>query len=360
MIRKPRALLRLGLSSVLLLALLSWFDGREIVSRLAQMDLRWAVPALLLFVLQVLLLAWRWQFTAARLGLHMPYRLALREYYLGVFLNQLLPGGILGDISRAWRHARSTARTQTAVHAVVLERILLQSVMLLVALISLALLPLPWAESWAWALGIVVLTLASVGLLWVFRRRMRWLRSATAEFARDARSAFLPGRVLVLQVASAVLVVLVNLVVFIAAARSLGSTLPLTTLLPLIAPVLLAMLLPLTVAGWGLREAAAALLWGLSGLNAAEGIAIAVAYGLLYLLAALPGAVPLLINRLSMAQPTPGTEPDPGIRSAGPGRTADHGPTGSNGNSGAAPDPSGRLDSGSRLENQNREGSARR
>jgi uncharacterized membrane protein YbhN (UPF0104 family) len=303
--RRQRALLRLGLSFALLLALLSWFDGREVLNRLAQMDLRWALPALLLSVLQILLLAWRWQFTAARLGLHMPYPLALREYYLGVFLNQLLPGGVLGDVSRAWRHARSTARVRTAVHAVVLERILLQSVMLFVALISLAALPLPWPEASAWALGLPVLTLGSVGLLWIFRTRLRWLGSAAAELARDARSAFLPGRTLLLQLGSAFLFVLGNLVVFVAIARSLGSTLPLSTLLPLIAPVLLAMMLPVTVAGWGLREAAAALLWGLSGLSATEGIAIAVAYGLLFLLAALPGAWPLLFGNLSVAQPKP-------------------------------------------------------
>jgi uncharacterized membrane protein YbhN (UPF0104 family) len=294
--------LKLGLSFTLLLVLLGWFDGREVLNRVAQMDLRWALPALLLSMLQILLLAWRWRFTAARLGLHMPYPLALREYYLGVFLNQLLPGGVVGDISRAWRHARSTARTQTAVHAVVLERILLQSVMLIVALVSLAVLPLPWTESVAWALGVLLLTLASVGLLRVFRKRLCWLRSAAAELARDARSAFLPSRVLILQVASAVLVVLGNLVVFVMAARAVGSTLPLSTLLPLIAPVLLAMMLPVTVAGWGLREAAAALLWGLSGLSATEGIAIAVAYGLLFLLAALPGAGPLLFGSPSLTQ----------------------------------------------------------
>ena len=302
---RRRALLRLGLSFVLLLALLSWFDGREVLNRLARMDLRWAAPALLLSVLQILLLAWRWRFTAARLGLHMPYRLALREYYLGVFLNQLLPGGVLGDVSRAWRHARSTARARTAVHAVVLERILLQSVMLIVALVSLAALPLPWSEGALWVLALLVLMLASVGLLRTFRNRLQWLGSAAAELARDARSAFLPGTTLALQLASALLFVLANLVVFVAAARSLGSTLPLSTLLPLIAPVLLAMMLPVTVAGWGLREAAAALLWGLSGLSATEGIAIAVTYGLLFLLAALPGAWPLLFGNLSLAQPQP-------------------------------------------------------
>jgi uncharacterized membrane protein YbhN (UPF0104 family) len=295
-----RALLRIVLSLGLLLVLLVWFDGREVLSRIAQMDWRWVVPALVLSVLQILLLAWRWRFTAARLGLRMPYRLALREYYLGAFLNQVLPGGILGDVSRAWRHARATARTRTAVHAVLLERIPVQTAMVAVALVSLAVLPLSWPQGGVSALGGLALILAIVALLGVFRERLRGLWSAARALAIDGRRAFQPGRTLFLQLASVALFVLGNLVAFVAVARALGSTLPLSTLLPLIAPVLLVMMLPVTVAGWGLREGAAALLWGLTGLSAAEGIAIAVAYGLVFFVAALPGAAPLLLGNLSV------------------------------------------------------------
>ena len=63
----------------------------------------------------------------------------------------------------------------------------------------------------------------------------------------------------------------------------------LTALLPLVAPVLVTMLLPVTVAGWGLREGAAAALWHAVGLTAADGVAISVAYGLLVLVSSLPG-----------------------------------------------------------------------
>ena len=70
-----------------------------------------------------------------------------------------------------------------------------------------------------------------------------------------------------------------------------------STLLPLVAPVLVSMLLPVTVAGWGVRETAAATLWGAVGLASADGVAISVAYGLLVLLSSLPGALVLLAGR---------------------------------------------------------------
>ena len=64
--------------------------------------------------------------------------------------------------------------------------------------------------------------------------------------------------------------------------------------LPLVAPVLMTMLIPVTVAGWGLREGTAAVLWGVVGLTAADGVLVSVAYGLLVLFGSLPGAVFLM------------------------------------------------------------------
>ena len=65
-------------------------------------------------------------------------------------------------------------------------------------------------------------------------------------------------------------------------------------LAPLIAPVLMSMLIPVSIAGWGVREATAAGLWIVVGLTAEDGVAISAAYGLLVLLSSLPGALFLL------------------------------------------------------------------
>ncbi|HRM70851.1 MAG TPA: lysylphosphatidylglycerol synthase domain-containing protein, partial [Thauera phenylacetica] len=62
---------------------------------------------------------------------------------------------------------------------------------------------------------------------------------------------------------------------------------------PLVPWVLLAMAIPLSVAGWGVREAAAALVWQAAGLEAAEGVAASVSYGVVVLLSTLPGALAL-------------------------------------------------------------------
>jgi hypothetical protein len=64
-------------------------------------------------------------------------------------------------------------------------------------------------------------------------------------------------------------------------------------MLPLALLAMLAMVLP-SVAGWGFREGAAAWVFGAAGLGAAQGVATAVVYGVLVLVASLPGALVLV------------------------------------------------------------------
>jgi hypothetical protein len=78
------------------------------------------------------------------------------------------------------------------------------------------------------------------------------------------------------------------------AARAVGVTAPVTTLVPLLLVVLVAMALPVSLAGWGPREGAAAWCFAAAGLGAGAGVATAVAYGVIVVVAALPGAIVLL------------------------------------------------------------------
>jgi hypothetical protein len=96
--------------------------------------------------------------------------------------------------------------------------------------------------------------------------------------------------------ASAV-VVAGHVVTFVVAARSAGVTAPAPSLLPLALLVLVAMALPLNVAGWGPREGAAAWAFGAAGLGAAAGVGTAVVYGVMALVASLPGAALLVASR---------------------------------------------------------------
>jgi hypothetical protein len=84
---------------------------------------------------------------------------------------------------------------------------------------------------------------------------------------------------------------------FVVAARAAGVTAPVAQLLPLALVVLVAMGLPLNVAGWGPREGAAAWVFGAAGLGVAGGVGTAVVYGLMAFVSSLPGAAVIALAR---------------------------------------------------------------
>jgi uncharacterized membrane protein YbhN (UPF0104 family) len=87
-----------------------------------------------------------------------------------------------------------------------------------------------------------------------------------------------------------------HLATFVVAARAAGSTASLTRLAPLMLLALLAMSLPINIGGWGPREAVTAWAFGAAGLSATQGLTTAVVYGLFAFVAALPGAIVVLVR----------------------------------------------------------------
>ena len=297
--RRRHVVLRVAVSIGLLVGLAWWLDLGTVVSRLAQMRPGWVLLAVAISVLQVAVLAWRWRFTAGCLGVDLSYTAAWREYYLSIFLNQVMPGGVVGDVSRAWRQARARTRLREpggpAVRAVIFERLSAQAVMTTVAVVSLLALPLTVSRGSRLVLfgaGTVAVLIVIVMVVWMRRQSSAW--SQVGQVLADLDAAHLSGSVFAVQLGSAAIVVGTYLATYVTAARAVGVDTPLPVLLPLVAPVLMTMLIPVTVAGWGLREGAAAVLWGAVGLTVVDGVLVSVAYGLLVLIGSLPGALFLM------------------------------------------------------------------
>jgi uncharacterized membrane protein YbhN (UPF0104 family) len=139
----------------------------------------------------------------------------------------------------------------------------------------------------------VIVVLARVGAGAASGRLARVLRAARA----DLRAGLLARGVCGPVVLASTIVVAGHLATFVVAARTAGATAPLTELLPLTLLALLAMGVPANVAGFGPREGVAAWAFAAAGSTAAQGVATAVVYGALVLVAALPGAVVLLARR---------------------------------------------------------------
>ncbi len=252
--------------------------------------------------------AWRWRVVAAALGDDLPLPAATAACYRSQFLNSTLPGGVLGDVHRGVRSGIDAGDLGRGLRAVAWERVAGQVVQVAVALAVLVVVPSPVQAAVPW---IAALCAVAVGVLLMTGRGVA--RHGPARMGRALRSAALEARGSLLQRTVLGPVLLASLLAisgyvgtFLIAARAAGVQASTQSLLPLTLIVLLAAAIPLNVAGWGPREGAAVWVFATADLSAAAGASVATAFGVLTLVAVLPGAVVLLAGR---RHPPPAARP---------------------------------------------------
>jgi uncharacterized membrane protein YbhN (UPF0104 family) len=290
-----------------ILALLVWRVGTgPFVDGVKMINAAALVAALAIGGLTTVCCAWRWSLVAAGLGMRLPLSRAVVAYYRSQFLNTTLPGGVVGDVHRAVRHGRDVGDVNLGVRAVVLERVAGQGVALGLAVMVLFAFPSPIRAHLPVA-GAVAVAVAVVGAALLARAITRggsgrWVRAAR-RVRTDVRDGLLAPGTLPAVVVTSAIVLAGHMATFLVAARTAGSTAPLTVLMPVALLSLLAMIVPINVAGWGPREGVAAWAFGAVGLTAAQGVATAVTYGVLALVATLPGAAVLAVRWRTVRQP---------------------------------------------------------
>jgi uncharacterized membrane protein YbhN (UPF0104 family) len=278
-------------------------DGDAALRRLSEADAVWLALALLCLTLQTILSALRWRLTAGQLGIALEYGPALREYYLAQIVNQLLPGGVLGDAGRAVR-ARAQAGLLASGQAVLFERLAGQLALLIVfgvAVMGTSLVPGGF-EGPAWLMPFTLLLLAACGIVLgvvsIARRDTgrAWgaVVDVAAPFLHTIAAPTAWRRQTVLSLGTALL----NIAAFACCAAAVDTPLPAPAALVLVPIILFSMLIPFTVSGWGFREGAAAALLPLAGATSAAGLAASLAFGLAVFAAALPGLAVLVLAAL--------------------------------------------------------------
>ncbi|NNC13608.1 flippase-like domain-containing protein [Planctomonas sp. JC2975] len=236
--------------------------------------------------------AWRWRVVASRLGMPLSWRDAFASYYRAIFLNTVLPGGVVGDVHRAYAQGRREQRIAVAARSVVAERVagqIVQTSVTLAVLVPLGLSSALGPLSWVGA-ALAALVAITIGAVAATRRG----RAALAREARMLRPLITRPVTLVAIVASSVVVVAAHATTFIVAGLAAGVDAEPAGLGAVALVVLCASAIPINVGGWGPREAASASAFALIGLGAGAGVVVSAAFGVLTMLAVVPGAVVLL------------------------------------------------------------------
>jgi uncharacterized membrane protein YbhN (UPF0104 family) len=260
-------------------------------------DARALAAAAALGMLTTVLSAWRWKIVAGGLGVDLPLPAAVAAYYRSMFLNVTLPGGVVGDVHRGFSHGRDVSNVGRALRAVAWERFAGQVVQVVLTVIILLMLPSP-VHSYMPLVTIAIVVTAScvvlVARLRPGRGRSPWARARSTVVSDIREVATAQGAGVGIALASA-LIVCGYAVMFLIAARTAGVTAPLSQVLPLALLVMLIIVLP-NVGGWGPREAGSAWAFGAAGIGAAQGVSTAVVYGVMGIVATLPGAAVLVVS----------------------------------------------------------------
>lgn len=307
MTMRARYLLRLSITAAFLVALVLIVDVPATLNRLVAMDLRWIAVAVACFSAVTVLMAWRWQITAGQLGTSFRLGWAVREYYLSQLVNLYLPGGVLGDAGRVLRTPKGDGGLARAAHAVLIERLAGQVGLLLVALCGVIIALVPGGMVWPeWLINGLIWAACVIGVCGVLLVAILKRAEPFRLFFQSVRTAFLARNVIFWQLLLSLGAALLMTAAFAACAYTTGTRLPLEAVLMLAPLILTAMMIPVSVGGWGLREGAAAALFPIVGASASAGVAAASAYGIALMIACLPGLLMIRLRGKSDQTKPPG------------------------------------------------------
>lgn len=262
-------------------------DPTERADAFAQVDPAWLGLAILLVPLQTLLAAERWLQVSRSLGLQMTRAEAWTEFGLSTAVNQLLPGGVGGDVLRVWRQRElGLAR---ATRSAITDRWWGQTALMAFALLGFGLWPLHVATPDGLTTTLIVAGLVVTGL-WFVPSPVPIMGPLSCDLRTSAR-----GRPVVCSLLSTALVLTI-LAGFAACGQAVAQ--PSLEWVWSVAPLaLLATSLPISAGGWGLREGSLVLLLPLFGWPEAQAFALSVCFGLTFAVGALPGLLVLVSTR---------------------------------------------------------------
>jgi glycosyltransferase 2 family protein len=294
-------------------------DMAPLAARFARLDPGWTLLAVLCLFAQFLVASQRWRLVTAAIGKALAARAALRFFMIGAFFNQTLPSSIGGDAFRLWYAHRDGRPLGEAFSGVFVDRLSALFVILLAMAASLpwlfALLDDPvarWSVTAVLVGGLFAFALLfalPLSLLGIFGR---WaLTRPFVTVARDARRALL-GRRYGLRVGAASLLLLgLSAFALYLAGRAIDVDLGLTACLLLTPPIVAIAVLPISLAGWGLREGAVVVGFGFAGIAQADALAASLLFGLLLAVVSLPGGVLWLMSgrRIQPDEQTRGSSP---------------------------------------------------
>lgn len=268
------------------------------LSKLARADLLTISLAVLVITSPSIIHLVRWRIALKQLGVDIGLVNGLRLLFVGYFFNQTLPSSVGGDFYRIWLTHRTGIPLRSSMASVLADRI--------AALLGLFALCIILAPVISGILGPQValqtvlaclLLLGSAGSFIKYGDRIQKIFPSFVLLRHLADLLYSLKLVFGEIVPATKMITLSALIHFIGGfsvfliAKSIGINIAVMTCISLFPFIILATVLPISFAGWGVREGAAILALGLVGVSPEDALSISVLLGIAMMINGIPGGV---------------------------------------------------------------------
>ena len=264
--------------------------GKNIVNTFQLINIDYVLLIIFLSVMQYILSAYRWMYISKYTNLNITFKDSLKFYYISSFMNNILPGGIVGDIFRVYHHAenkREIMKLGKSFQSVIFERLSGQIMLFIFFIFSLSLYFILNEKYLAFLYVFLPLLVIFFLVKYIFRLKLNnYLISRS--FGQNFFKVF-TGEVFWRHTILSFFVVASYILIYIISAKSLGISIDYFAFLVFSPIILFSMTLPVSIGGWGVREFTALLISFLLGLSASASISVAIMYGVLNLICSMPG-----------------------------------------------------------------------
>jgi uncharacterized protein (TIRG00374 family) len=294
--------LRLAVTAALLLLIGRNVDLGEALASVTLLSWQTVLLALLLQLASNSVAGYRWYLIMRRIGSRNSSGFFLRSYFKGTFFNQGLPTSIGGDAVRVLDCTNGGHTLRDSLYGVFIDRFVGLAGLLLLNIGALLgnqhILPPRITYP---LLGVLALLFAALAVLLLVRRmplflRSRWL-GFIAQLSEHYHQVYATPASAGLQLGLSILIHLLAMTAFTVLGTSVGLDYPLSVYLVLVPPVVLLTILPISLAGWGVREGAMIGIFLLVGADEARVLTFSILYGLLALASSLPGLLLYLAEK---------------------------------------------------------------
>ena len=311
------------LVKIALLIGLSWYafyriDLASAWATLASIPILTLLAAVIMLFLQFVIGSYRLRELLRQMGQEYRLPAALDAILVGAFFSQTFISFIGGDAVRIWRMIRSGIPAATATKSVVLDRIAGLAGAVAIVLVTIPLL-LPMLQSFEMKLGLLLIAVCVLAVTFsVFMLRRLPPRIKTGRilgvlwrFASLGFDIVRTRRGALYVLGLSVLIQVINIFALYVLGEGLSIHMNLGHYFLFMPVVLFLSMLPISIAGWGVREGAMVAALAVVGVPAHESLALSICFGLCLIFVSLPGGLIWFASRNKTLSAKTQPEPHP-------------------------------------------------